>query len=246
MFCDPHRTRLGRLVSAQYVVESEAFCADCFSGKEPSSPDPADSSRDSYRRPSPSSSAGPRFKQPRGNTSTAQSAFPTHFTRDGLLMLLAQAKAARERDWVLRLVSFWHGLRASEAIGLTPENFADGHLAVQRIGGSLPTVQPLASDPDELLNERAAVESWLERHRNAHAGDGHSRRLFPISRIQFFRLMRHYGRAAGLPEGLCHPHVLRRSIAMQLFRQEGTALVREYLGCRAIESVYDLKRRLAR
>lgn len=147
---------------------------------------------------------------------------------------------------MLLLVSFWHGLRASEAIGLTPENFADGLLTVRRIGGSLPTVQPLASDPDELPNERAAVPSWLERHRNAHAGDGDGHRLFPISRVQFFRLMRRYGRLAGLPDALCHPHVLKRSIARELFSEEGTAGVREHLGYRAIESVYDLKRTLAR
>jgi integrase len=159
-----------------------------------------------------------------------------HLTRDQLLDVLAKAKAARERDWVLFLVSFWHGLRASEAINLTPEHFVDGYLAVQRLKGSLRTVQPLVEDENELLNERAAVEAWLTRHETAHHGSGRGKRLFPITRVQFYRLMRRYGRLAGLPKHLCHPHVLKHSIAMQSIKEAGIENVRQYLGHRSISS----------
>jgi len=159
-----------------------------------------------------------------------------HLSREQLLAVLGHAKAARERDWVLLLVSFWHGLRASEAIGLTPEHFTDGYLAVQRLKGSLRTVQPLVSDENELLNEREAVEAWLARHETAHGGAGRAKRLFPISRVQFYRLMRRYGRLAGLPQHLCHPHVLKHSIAMQSIREAGIENVRQYLGHRSISS----------
>ena len=78
-----------------------------------------------------------------------------HLSREQLLDLLAQAKAVRERDWVLFLVTFWHGLRVSEAVGdprnprcpgLTPENFADGYLIVKRLKGSerIPGLEDLA------------------------------------------------------------------------------------------------------
>jgi len=134
------------------------------------------------------------------------------------------------------LVSFWHGLRASEAVSLTPEHFVDGYLAVQRLKGSLRTVQPLVVDESELLNERAAVEAWLERHRNAYGDAGRTRRLFPISRVQFYRLMRRYGRLAGLPKHLSHPHVLKHSIAMQSIKEAGIENVRQYLGHRSISS----------
>lgn len=164
----------------------------------------------------------------------ARSRFPVeelahrrYFTHAELLSLLGQAKAARERDWALMLVSFWHGLRASEAIGLTPENFVDGNLTVQRIGGSERTIQPLVVHENLLLNERAAME-WIERRRNTLA-DG-DRRLFPISRIQFYRLMRRYGGLAGLPEHLCHPSVLRNSIAMRLVREGRVEKVMKHLG----------------
>jgi len=159
-----------------------------------------------------------------------------HLTREQLVAVLIHARAARERDWVLFLVSFWHGLRASEAVGLTPEHFADGYLTVQRLKGSLRTVQPLVEHPHELLNERAAMEGWLAKHRSLHAGDGRGQRLFPISRFQFFRLARRYGRAAGLPQHLCHPHVLKHSIAMQSIREAGIENVRQYLGHRSIQS----------
>jgi type 1 fimbriae regulatory protein FimB len=158
-----------------------------------------------------------------------------HLSREQLLGVLAQAKTARQRDWVLFLVAFWHGLRASEAVSLTPENFVDGYLTVQRLKGSLRTVQPLVADEDELLNEREAVEAWLARHRALYA-DAARRRLFPISRVQFYRLMRRYGRLAGLPQHLCHPHVLKHSIAMQSIREAGIENVRQYLGHRSISS----------
>src|ERR1041385_913796 len=89
-----------------------------------------------------------------------------HLSREQLLGVLGHARAARERDWILLLVSFWHGLRASEAVSLTPEHFADGYLTVQRLKGSLKTTQPLVEHEDELLNERAALEGWLAKHRD--------------------------------------------------------------------------------
>jgi integrase len=159
-----------------------------------------------------------------------------HLSREQLLSVLGHARSARERDWVLLLVSFWHGLRASEAVNLTPEHFADGYLTVQRLKGSLKTTQPLVENEHELLNERAAVEGWLAKHRSAYGGDGAGQRLFPISRVQFFRLMRRYGRLAGLPRHLCHPHVLKHSIAMQSIGQAGIENVRQYLGHKSISS----------
>jgi hypothetical protein len=143
-----------------------------------------------------------------------------HLTRDQLRALLAEAQAHRERDWVLFLVSFWHGLRASEAVSLTPANFTDGFLTVQRLKGSMRTRQPLVEDPDEILNERAGVEAWIAQHSAAHGEAARDRRLFPVSRFQFYRLVRRYGAAAGLPQHLCHPHVFKHSIAV-VHRQGG-------------------------
>lgn len=163
------------------------------------------------------------------------------------MAVLRCARRGRERDWVLLLVTFWHGLRASEAIALTPAHFADGYLTVQRLKGSMRTRQPLVEDPDELLNERAAVDRWIAKCSASSSSaevtkpedrpaGRRSARLFPISRVQFYRLMRRYGREAGLPQHLCHPHVLKHSIAMQSIREAGIENVRQYLGHRSISS----------
>ena len=159
-----------------------------------------------------------------------------HLSREQVIGLLNCARAGRERDWVLFLVSFWHGLRASEAVALTPAHFADGYLDIQRLKGSLHTIQPLVDHPLEILNESAAVQNWLRRHQEAYSGDGRARRLFPISRVQFYRLVRRYGRAAGIPRHLCHPHVLKHSIAMQSIHEAGIENVRQYLGHKSISS----------
>lgn len=173
-----------------------------------------------------------------------------HLSREQMIALLAQARMSRERDWVLFLVSFWHGLRASEAVSLTAEHFADGYLNVQRLKGSLRTVQPLVEHEIEILNERAAVTAWLAKVKqqvprceplrddsiNLKPAGGRAVRLFPISRVQFFRLMRRYGRAAGIPVHLCHPHVLKHSIAMQSIGHAGIENVRQYLGHKSISS----------
>jgi integrase/recombinase XerD len=167
-----------------------------------------------------------------------------HLTREQVVRLLTEARAGApgkgdkntgERDWVLFLVSFWHGLRASEAVSLTPGNITDGFLDVQRLKGSMRTVQPLVEDPLEILNERAAVEAWLGKHAAIYRHNPHER-LFPVSRVQFFRLMRRYGRAAGIPQHLCHPHVLKHSIAMQSIQRAGIENVRQYLGHKSISS----------
>jgi integrase len=159
-----------------------------------------------------------------------------HFTREQTVQLLTAARCCRERDWVLLLVTFWHGLRASEAVALNPENFADGYLTVQRLKGSLKTVQPLIEHELEILDERQAIQKCLASHLRAYGKGGRRRRLFPITRIQFWRLVRRYGGLAGLPRHLCHPHALKHSIAMQSIAGAGIENVRQYLGHKSISS----------
>lgn len=150
-----------------------------------------------------------------------------HLSREQVVSLLTIARASSERDWLLFLVSFWHGLRASEAIALTADNFADGYITVQRLKGSLRTTQPLVGHELEILDEKSAIEKYVSVEQG---------RLFPISRVQFYRLMRKYGRQAGIPKHLCHPHILKHSIAMQSIGAAGIENVRQYLGHRSISS----------
>jgi hypothetical protein len=67
----------------------------------------------------------------------------SNLTHEELLTLLCAAKAARDRDWLMILIAFWHGLRASEVIALTATCVVDAHISVRRLKGSMHTVQPL-------------------------------------------------------------------------------------------------------
>jgi integrase len=116
-------------------------------------------------------------------------------TRDELIRLLGAAKKERERDWLMLLIAFWHGLRETEVVGgwltkrkngktekiwypgLTKASFSDGYITVQRLKGSRRTTQPLMAHSDPLLDERAAVPAFL-----ATVPDNDGGRLFPMSR----------------------------------------------------------------
>jgi integrase/recombinase XerD len=150
-------------------------------------------------------------------------------SKDELRALLAAAKAARERDWLMILIGFWHGLRVSEVIALTPDSFKDEHIFVRRLKGSKATRHPLMSDPDPLLSETPAVFDYI---RGMHS----NQRAFPITRQHFWRLIRKYALAAGIPEHKAHPHVLKHTIAMQSIEHAGIENVRAYLGHVSIAS----------
>jgi integrase/recombinase XerD len=142
---------------------------------------------------------------------------------------LATARAASERDWLAILVAFWHGLRASELIGLTRESISDGYITVQRLKGSLKTIQPLVCDSEPLLSERKALEKAASM-----AEEG--KPLFDFSRQHFWRIVRKHAKAAGLAGHKRHPHMLKHSIAMQTIKQAGIENVRQYLGHKSISS----------
>src|SRR5579864_6114422 len=86
---------------------------------------------------------------------------PVSLKDEELLRLLAKARAHRLRDWVMILVTYWHGLRASETINLRESDLQDGVLRVHRGKGSEATAQALQEHENPLLNERAAIEEWF-------------------------------------------------------------------------------------
>ncbi len=145
------------------------------------------------------------------------------------MSLLATAKSSSERDWLMILVAYWHGLRASEVIAITRDDLADGHLAVRRLKGSLRTVQPLVEHPNPLLDERRALlEFSAEMYGN--------QKLFPIARQRFWEIVQRHGKAAGLPARKCHPHILKHTIATQTIHSAGIENVRQYLGHKSMSS----------
>lgn len=146
-----------------------------------------------------------------------------------LRALLESARADRERDHLMILVAFWHGLRASELIGLTANSIKDEYLTVKRLKGSLKTVQPLISHPDKLFDERKLLFDYT-------CGMHGNQRLFPVSRISFWRIMRKHCLAAGIPEHKAHPHALKHTIAAQTIEHAGIENTRQWLGHKSISS----------
>jgi integrase len=120
-----------------------------------------------------------------------------NFTKDELVNLLAAAKAASAMDYLLILLSVNHGLRVSEVLSLTSENFQDGHLVIQRLKGSCKTAQKL------LPNEAAALAEYV-----VTSPDG---RLFPICRKTAWEHMKKLGAAAGIDSFKCFNHALKHT-----------------------------------
>jgi site-specific recombinase XerD len=91
------------------------------------------------------------------------------------------------------------------------------------------TVQPLVSSADPLIDEATAL---FEYTRGMHS----NQKLFPISRVQFYRLFRRYAMASGIAKRNAHPHILKHSIAMQTIKNAGIENVRQYLGHKSLSS----------
>src|ERR1700685_313524 len=85
-----------------------------------------------------------------------------------LLALLKAAKARSNRHWAMLLLTYRHGMRASEVCGLklSDVDIKCHTVTFQRVKGSMRSMQPLerlAGQP--LLDERTALRLWLaERH----------------------------------------------------------------------------------
>lgn len=127
------------------------------------------------------------------------------------------------------LTAFSFGLRATEVVTFTREAIADGFLTIQRLKGSLRTVQPLPENSDPLLNLKSALIDYAEK-----ATPG--RPVFDLTRRRFQQIMEKHCKSAGIPAHLAHPHILKHSIAMQTIHSAGIENVRQHLGHKSISS----------
>jgi type 1 fimbriae regulatory protein FimB len=157
------------------------------------------------------------------------------------LAVLRAAKERSVRDWAMILLAYRHGLRASEVCGLrlVDVDLKNGSLSIQRLKGSMQTVQPLyAHRGQPLLDEVIALRAWLK----VRPTDG-SDYLFTsqkggrLDRTQFFRVFQAVAKATSLPGEKRHPHVLKHTLALHLVAGNvNLALVKQALGHRSIGS----------
>ena len=159
-----------------------------------------------------------------------------HLTPAEVEKLLAAARGSRHeaRDRCLLLLMFRHGLRVSEACGLTlaQVDTESRVLHVARLKQGLSTTHPLR--PDELRT----IKAWLaERARMQPETDAFfvSERRRPLSRKTAWVFIRAYGEEAGLALP-AHPHMLRHACGFALADQGAdTRLIQDYLGHRNIQ-----------
>lgn len=152
-----------------------------------------------------------------------------------LLMLLAAAKAHRERDWLLLLVCFWHGLKASELVAFEKDAIVDGSLMIRRADGSNRTMHMLVEHPEPLLDEKDALVEFAER-------SDFGVPVFNVCRRRVDQLMKRYCAEVGIPGYLAHAHTLRYTVARLSIESGGVEHARRWLGYRSKSSVYEYLR----
>ena len=152
--------------------------------------------------------------------------------RPQLLMLLAAAKAHRERDWLLLLVCFWHGLRVSELVAFEKDAIKDGYLTIQRADGSNRTRHMLVEHPEPLLDEKDALAEFAEQ---ADFGVP----VFNVCRRRVDQLMKRYCAEVGIPAHLAHAQTLRHTVARLSVESGGIEHARRWLGYKSRTSIYE-------
>src|SRR5436309_1656378 len=134
-------------------------------------------------------------------------------TPSEVLSVLRTARERSVRDWAMLLITYSHGLRASETCGLKlcDIDIKGSQISVRRLKGSLHTTQQLMPHRGEpLLDEIKALKAYLAE-RTADAGDALfvSQKGGHLSSTQLYRIYRDIAQAVGLPRSKWHPHCLK-------------------------------------
>jgi len=158
-----------------------------------------------------------------------------HLTPDEVERLIRAARRAggrtAERDALLILIAYRHGLRASELIALRWDqiDLKAGLLHVSRLKSGSPSTHPLRGP------ELRALKSWRRAQ-----GDGRpylftTMRGGPMTRRTVHHVIAQAGRRAGI-EFPVHPHMLRHATGFYLANQgHDTRAIQLYLGHKNIQ-----------
>jgi site-specific recombinase XerD len=156
----------------------------------------------------------------------------TFLSAQEVSQILSAAKNTRysTRDRALILLTFRHGLRASEAVSLqwSQIDLKAGRLQVNRLKGSADSVQPMEADEVRLLQS-------LKKGSSDNAFVFVTERGTVMSADNFLKLMIRLGKEAGF-SFKCHPHQLRHGAGYQLVNAGiSTRTIQAYLGHKNIK-----------
>jgi len=155
-----------------------------------------------------------------------------HLTEREVEKLIQAAKGNRwgQRDSTMLLMTFRHGLRASELCGLqwSDVEFASGTLHLRRAKGGQTSTHPLLGD------EMRALRALKRDAKAPFVFVSERGAPFSVSGLQ--KLVERTGIAAKMPFKV-HPHMLRHATGYALAnRGTDTRTLQAYLGHRSIQS----------
>jgi type 1 fimbriae regulatory protein FimE len=134
------------------------------------------------------------------------------------------------RDSTMILVTYRHGLRASEVCDLQwhQVELDHGRMHVRRVKNGTPSVHPIRGDEIRALRK-------LRRENPAEAYVFVTERGGPMSTIGFHHLIQRLGKVARMPFPL-HPHMLRHACGYKLANDgHDTRALQHYLGHKNIQ-----------
>jgi type 1 fimbriae regulatory protein FimB/type 1 fimbriae regulatory protein FimE len=146
------------------------------------------------------------------------------------LMKVAGDNRHGHRDATMILLTFRHGLRASELCALRWEqvDLVHGRLHVSRAKNGMPSVHPLTGTELRALRR-------LQREQEPGRYVFMSERGAPMSTAGFRRMVGRLGKAAKMPFSV-HPHMLRHACGFKLANDgQDTRALQQYLGHKNIQ-----------